>query len=310
MEKKVIDLNVCVFDFQKLLHRTVGEHIQVRLSPAPEPVWLEADASMLGQVLLNLSVNARDAMPKGGLLRITVGINEIQEQDLSEHPQGKTGKWATIEVADTGCGMPPEILAHAFEPFFTTKPSGKGTGLGLATVDGIVKQHGGWVEVSSKVGIGTTFTIYLPLAATSTPTSSHQPSSLQIHAGTGTILLVEDDPTVRRGVANCLRRAGYEVLEAGQGTEALQLWQLRHQEIDMVFSDMVLPGGMSGLELVHALRAQKPNLHVVLSSGYSVEMADWEKQVAHMFTLLPKPYTISKLTSTIAEILRKPATSA
>ncbi|MCX8155805.1 MAG: ATP-binding protein [Verrucomicrobiae bacterium] len=307
MEKKVLDLNACVMDMLKLLRRSVGEHIQVIFSPAAEPAWVNADASLLGQVLLNLAVNARDAMPKGGDLRVAVHTREILEAELSEHPQGKTGQYAVLEVSDTGCGMPLEVLARIFDPFFTTKGPGKGTGLGLATVEGIVKQHEGWIEVKSEVGIGSTFTIYLPLAKSAEAAATSQGPAPRIVGGTETILLVEDEPSVRRGISNCLRRAGYQVIEAGHGAEALQIWGLRKDEIALVFTDMVLPGGMSGLELIQIMRAEQPDLRVIFSTGYSVELAEWELSLGGIFAILPKPYTISQLTSTLREVLERPA---
>jgi signal transduction histidine kinase/ActR/RegA family two-component response regulator len=306
MEKKNVELNGCVMDMQKLLRRTVGENVDITFTPSPEPLCLHADVSLLGQVLLNLAVNSRDAMPKGGNLHIAVSKQQMAEHDLDEHPQGRPGWFAVVTVTDTGCGMPPEIMARIFDPFFTTKEPGKGTGLGLATVEGIVKQHGGWVEVRSEVGKGTTFAVYLPLAAPENAVTASPPASLAIVRGSETILVVEDEPAVRRGLANCLRRAGYHILEAEHAHEALQIWNLNKDQIALVFSDMVLPGQMSGLELVQTLRAEKPDLRVIFSTGYSVELAEWEKMIGGVFAILPKPYTISKLTNIIREVLEKP----
>lgn len=307
METKTLDLNQCILDMQKLLRRTVGEHIQFSFSPAPQPLWVAGDAGLLGQVLLNLVVNARDAMPNGGDLGIHNGSLVLTETDLAQHPQGWAGRFATLKVTDTGCGMTPEVMAHIFEPFFTTKDTGKGTGLGLATVEGIVKQHHGWVEVQSEPGRGSTFTVFLPLQegkAEDTPAPS---VSSTIAKGTETILVVEDEPAVRRTVANCLRRAGYQVLEAGHAVEARQLWELQKEHIDLLFADMRLPGGTSGWDLACALQAEKPALCLVLTTGYSMEAVGWEKSLAGKATLLTKPYTLAKLTNTIREALQQSA---
>lgn len=305
MEKKVLNLNHCVGDMQKLLRRTVGEHIQLNISPTGKPVNVSADAGMLGQVVLNLAVNARDAMPKGGILRIAVGTQRITEADLPVHPLGRVGRFATLSVTDTGTGITPEVMARMFEPFFTTKEPGKGTGLGLATVEGIVKQHDGWVEVTTELGKGSTFTVFLPLVEEEEQPNRPPAPSVDLGKGSEVILLVEDEPAVRRAVANGLRRAGYQVLEAGHGVEAMQLWKLNNGRIDVVFSDMVLPGGMSGLDLIQTMRANKPDLRVIFSTGYNLEQAELEAAIGGKYVLLPKPYTITKLTSTIRELLGK-----
>jgi CheY-like chemotaxis protein len=233
----------------------------------------QADAGMLDQVVMNLSVNARDAMPGGGRLLIETSERQLDEEFVRLHPDTRPGRYACLSVSDSGTGIPPEVLPHIFEPFFTTKESGKGTGLGLATVFGIVKQHQGCVEVANNPTCGARFDILLPLSeATSGPPGCAAKSPKPI-GGTETILLVEDEPTVRRLTRRTLERYGYRTLEACNGEEAIAIWQEHGGEVGLLLTDLVMPGGMTGQQLARRLQQDNPRrLKVIFTSGYSAEI--------------------------------------
>lgn len=296
-----LELNELLGNLLKLFRRVLGEHIHVRIVPSPEPLYVQGDAGMIEQVVINLAVNARDAMPGGGTLRLVCEAVRIDGLGRRSHPDARPGVYARITASDTGCGMPPETLQHIFEPFFTTKERGAGTGLGLATVYGIVRQHQGWIEVSSSPGEGTTFQVYLPLveAAAAQP-AVPQPAGVRTGEVAGQlILVVEDDESVRRVLATILRRLGYRVVEAASGVEALVLWEKHRREIRLVFTDTVMPGGIDGRELAARLLGDAPELHVVLASGYSLDLARLGLPEGHC-TFLAKPYDKNR----VAEIVR------
>ncbi len=240
-----LDLNEVVGNMTKMLQRILGEDITLRTEYAPKLAVISADAGMLEQVLLNLA-GSRDAMPTGGQLLISTSVENLGA-DSPQLPAGEApGNYVRLKVSDTGCGIPPEILPHIFEPFFTTKETGKGTGLGLATVYGIVEQHHGWVTVTSQVGQGTTFHIHLP-AAKGTPAKPQAAVAAQkLPGGYETILLVEDETAVRHLVGNLLQRCGYKILMAESGVAALKVWQKHRNEIQLLLTDIVMPDGMTG----------------------------------------------------------------
>jgi CheY-like chemotaxis protein len=202
-------------------------------------------------------------------------------------------------VRDTGCGIPPEILPRVFEPFFTTKGVGKGTGLGLATVFGIAKQHQGWVEVESNLGKGTCFRVFWPAGEKGETTSSPKPAERPSRNGKGTVLVVEDEPSVRRTAVIALRKNGYDVLEAGSGPEALAVWSARSREISIVVTDVIMPGGMSGVELARRLKRENPSLKIICVSGYPREHVERDGLTNGDFEFLPKPYDAGQLLSVI-----------
>ena len=242
MRTERLELNAGISQVLALIRRVIGEHVNVTLQLAAEPLWVDADAGMIDQVVMNLCVNARDAMPAGGTLKLeTSRVDLGPELPLSAAPGARPGRFACLRVSDTGCGMPPDVLRHLFEPFFTTKEVGKGTGLGLATVHGIVHQHQGWIEVDSEVGRGTSFRVLLPLAAdvAAGPPANPVPA---IPGGHETVLLVEDEPAVRLATSTMLRRLGYLVVEAGSGPEALGVWHGLAASPDILVTDMVMPG--------------------------------------------------------------------
>ncbi len=281
----VLEPNQLLRGIEKMLRRLIGEDVQLvtRLDPGAAPVLI--DAGQLEQVVLNLAVNARDAMPRGGTLTIVTRPVTLDDAAASRHPDARPGRHTCIEVTDTGTGMTPEIMARIFEPFFTTKGVGKGTGLGLATAFGIVRTAGGHIQVVSAPGAGTTFTIYLPataaVAAAATPVD--RPA-----AGSETILLVEDDPGVRRSTRISLGRLGYRVLEASGPTTALAL-ATAHPEIDLLLTDVVMPEG-SGPELAAVLAGRRPDLAVLFMSGY-IDDAITRHGIVASDSFLHKPFT-------------------
>jgi CheY-like chemotaxis protein len=262
-----------------------------------------ADAGMLDQVLLNLVVNARDAMPGGGLLIIETGEKIITPPEAALLPDARPGRHVCLRVTDSGTGIAPEILPRIFDPFFTTKAPGKGTGLGLATVFGIVKQHGGSLVVESEVGRGTTLQVFLPAteAAALVPAASLQKSKPR--GGTETILLVEDESGVRRLTRTVLERAGYQVLEARDGVEAQRIWQQHQHDIKLLLTDIVMPEGVNGRELAARLRLLNPKLRVVFTSGYSADIAGQELALQPGQNFLQKPAMPDQILETVRRCL-------
>jgi len=284
---KVLELNDVVENMGKMLRRLIGEDIslQTHYGPGGSPVL--ADSGMLDQVLMNLAVNSRDAMPKGGDLLIQTATLKIT------HPAGRQrpGSFVRLSISDSGCGIAPADMEHIFEPFFTTKEVGKGTGLGLATVFGIVEQHKGWIEVESQLGRGTTFHIYLPRQEGASGTSAVPSATARERGGKETILLVEDDSSVRAIAREILTQYGYRILEAASGAEALEQWKQRQAEIDLLFTDVVMPGHMSGFELGQQLAKDKPDLKVVYTSGYTDEMLNESSTSRQTKNFVEKPYS-------------------
>jgi CheY-like chemotaxis protein len=226
---------------------------------------------MMEQVILNLVVNARDAMPNGGQLCVTTEPLSLDEAQARVNPEARAGKFVCLSVSDTGTGIAPEVLPRIFEPFFTTKEIGKGTGLGLATVYGIVQQHQGWLEVSSQVGEGSTFKVFLPAIPTPAGLAAAAGVEADIRGGNETILLVEDDPAVRLTTRRILERKGYRIREAAGGREALEQWQSHANEIALLLTDIIMPGEMTGRDLAEQLWAQRPGLKVIFTSGYTAD---------------------------------------
>ncbi len=236
---------------------------------------------MVEQVLVNLVVNARDAMPRGGQLLIGTETVRCGAEYIQNNPEAREGQFVCLSVSDTGVGIEPEHLPHIFEPFFTTKAPGQGTGLGLATVYGIVKQHQGWIEVATKVGSGTTFKIFLPVIQV--PEAAPPPKVVETRPAGGdeTILVVEDDDAVRELTRKLLEGFGYRTVEASSGRQALEEWGGRISEIDLMMTDMVMPGGVTGRELAERMRSRRPSLKVLFVSGYSPEVAGKDTEFIH-----------------------------
>ena len=300
---QVIDLNATVSNLQKMLQRLIGEDIRLTTVLHPGLKRVKVDPGQLEQVLLNLAVNARDAMPTGGQLLIETSNVQIGPQGVSEHPDVPPGDYVAVKVSDTGCGMPPEIQARIFEPFFTTKEVGKGTGLGLATVFGIVKQSNGYIEVNSKVGVGTQFQILFP-AVQDKP---RQPARLQspVARGSETILLVEDEPNVRQIARMSLEAQGYRVLEAGSGSEAIDLFETTEEPIHLVITDVIMPE-MSGHELSERLRQRNPEVKVLYMSGYTDDAIVRHGVIEEKERFLQKPFSPATLAHKVRSILENP----
>jgi CheY-like chemotaxis protein len=298
-------LNDAVTNLSRLLQRTLDETIDLSCeSPADLPMVL-ADKGMIEQVLMNLAVNARDAMPKGGELRIRLQMVEITQIYVNTHPNSHPGRFVCMSVSDTGCGMDSDTLKRIFEPFFTTKGPGKGTGLGLATVYGIIKQHSGWIEVESRVNKGTTFKIFLP-ATDQRPDRPHTPEITilqELVGGNETILLVEDEEILREVAQDLLRELGYQVVEAGSGEQAVQAWKDRQGAIDLLVTDMILPNGPTGRDLAEVLATFKPGLKVIFTSGYSMEDLKVDNTVVQGVRFLQKPYTRQDLARAVRDSL-------
>ena len=304
LNPRAFDLNETIEQLHSLLSRVLGETISLQLECAPDLTPLFADETQIEQVLINLAVNARDAMPQGGSLIIGTRLVRFRAAQLTSQPDAAPGDFIAITVADTGCGMSPEVLQHLFEPFFTTKAEGKGTGLGLATAYGIVKQHGGWIEVDSEPGHGTTFRIFIPRGevteiAEPAPVSRISPKL----RGTESVLVVEDEPTVRAVVRGILTQSGYRVVERETGEEALALWATRETEFDLLITDLVMPGNISGELLAERLRKMRPELRVLLTTGYVNHTISEERFTALGMQLLRKPYTAEELLQSVRRCL-------
>jgi two-component system cell cycle sensor histidine kinase/response regulator CckA len=300
------DVNELVADLGKLLRRLIGADIELHTVLAPGRVHINADAGMIEQVLMNLAVNARDAMPAGGSLVVSTAIVHARPPRSAAAAPGP-GQYARLTVRDSGSGIAAEHLPHIFEPFYTTKDKARSTGLGLATVFGIIEQHRGWVEVRTKLGEGTQFDVYVPQCVSgdiaSTPRRVAAPP---LPRGHECILVVEDELPVREMVRDVLVRQGYRVHEAASGREALDLWGRLHQEIDLVLTDIVMPDGIMGTDLVARLLESRPDLPVIFSSGYSQESDESRLSLVDGVNFLQKPYRPASLIRLIRDRLERP----
>ena len=308
MQPHVLALNEVIHRIGHMLRRFLGETIALEVHCPPDPLMVRADPVMVEQIILNLAVNARDAMPKGGQVVIRAEAVQISEETARRNPKARAGHFARLSVADTGSGIAPGALPHLFEPFFTTKEPGKGTGLGLATVFGIVQQHHGWIEVENHPEQGATFHVFIPLGSARPQTAAATPPKVQIPQGKETILLVEDEPVVRRLARTMLQRHGYRVFESDSGEAALPVWKQNNREIDLLLTDMVMPGKVSGRELAQTLQAEKSALKVIYTTGYSLDALHMDHSLEEGINFLPKPYTLEKLALTVRRCLdHKPA---
>ncbi|HLP00686.1 MAG TPA: ATP-binding protein [Opitutaceae bacterium] len=301
---KNLDPGDLVGGMTKLLRRVLGEDVILESRFAPELPVVFADPGMLEQVLMNLAVNARDAMPRGGRLLIELDARAFTEAQARRHPEARAGEFVCLSVSDTGVGIAPENIVRIFEPFFTTKEVGKGTGLGLAIVYAIVRQHEGWIEVESAVGRGTSFRVFLPALVRKQQgvTEGEAGGGEQLPGGCETILVVEDEVAVRAVARMALRRLGYTVLEADNAQAALRLWSELGGRVDLLFTDIVMPGGMSGHELAARLQLQKPELKILFCSGYTREAEAFEPGDGRSASFLPKPYKAGELALAVRRV--------
>jgi PAS domain S-box-containing protein len=295
-----VDLQACVDGMARMLKRLIGEPIELLTPPAEAPSFAVVDAGQLEQVILNLAVNARDAMPGGGRLTIEVLEGTVEPERGSDSPEAPPGRYAIVAVTDTGTGMPESVRAHLFEPFFTTKEPGRGTGLGLSTVYGIVRQANGHLRVTSAPGAGSRFEVWLPRAQPPDDEQGEDEAPPASRRGCEIVLLVEDERAVRELSARALRRAGYLVIEATDGEEALARAAQEGTRIDLLLTDAVMPR-MGGAELAERLRAQRPGLRVLFVSGYPRDQLDEEALADAGF--LAKPYRSEVLLRAIREQL-------
>ncbi len=303
MQPERLDLQKIVGNMSRMLERLLGETITLEFQPAVENSFVQCDCGMIEQVVMNLSLNARDAMPRGGSLTIGVETVDIDAVFIETHPQAHTGHFVRLRVTDTGTGMDSATMGRIFEPFFTTKDVGKGTGLGLATVYGIVKQHEGWLEVNSEPGKGSTFDVFLP-ASDKVPAFAEEAASAAPDAGgSETILIVEDEPVLRSMARDILEERGYRILEASSGKEALDVWNQRANEIDLLLTDIVMPNGISGADLVERLLASRTRLKVVFTSGYTANEVNQKMLARTRASFLTKPYTHAELAKTVRDCL-------
>lgn len=301
-EAKVIDVNRAVVELEKMLHRVIGEDIELVTRLAPSSGSVLIDPTQLEQVILNLVVNSRDAMPSGGTLTISTARSRYDAAASAQSPDLRPGEYVLLSIDDTGVGMSDDVKSHLFEPFFTTKDVGRGTGLGLATVAGIVKQAGGATLVHSEEGRGTRFTVCLPSCRAETVTAGAGQGAGKAARGKDTILLVEDDQGVRAVAAEMLRSQGYAVIEARSGADALRLLGESPPPIHLLLTDMVMPG-MNGRALVEAVLRDRPGMRVLLMSGYAEEASGSPQSPPRNLPLLQKPFTVNSLAAKVREVL-------
>jgi two-component system cell cycle sensor histidine kinase/response regulator CckA len=302
LEARTLHINSLILQLEKMLRRLIGEDIELVTIPAASEDTVEADAGRLEQVIMNVAVNARDAMPGGGKLTIETGTVHLDESFSARQLGVAPGRYLTLSIADTGTGMDEETLSHAFEPFFTTKGAGRGTGLGLATAYGIIRQSGGAIRLASEKGKGTVARIYLPMAEAKTAAASEETAPADAPSGVETILLVEDETRVRKLILDVLRARGYNVLEATRGEEALRLAKTHGPSIDMALVDVVMPE-LSGPDLVKQIEPLCPKLRVLFMSGYTDEAILHHGIAETSVAFLQKPFLPDVLARRVREVL-------
>jgi len=302
IEPRVLKLNEVILNIEKMLRRLIGEDIEFHTVLDPTAGHIKADPGQIEQVIMNLAVNARDAMLNGGKLTLTTASTTLDEKYLKNFPELSAGEYVLLAVADTGTGMSDEVKAHLFEPFFTTKPAGKGTGLGLATCFGIVKQNGGHINVYSELGSGTTFRIYFPQVRSEVEPDRVHTKSVEVAGGGETVLLVEDETAVRELAALTLREKGYTVFEAANGKDGLRLARRQDGKIDLVLTDVVMPV-MGGKEMADTLHESYPETKVLFTSGYTEDAIGHHGVLRPGIVFLQKPYMAATLARKVREVL-------
>ena len=302
MQPKNLDLNRLLQGLEKTLQRLLGESSALKLHLSPDIPSIRADAAMLEQVIVNLAVNARESMPRGGQLSVSTAAVDIDASYAQQKPEARLGHFTCLTVTDTGSGFDAAHLNHIFEPFFLAKGNNKARGLGLPTVYGIVKQHDGWIEVTSEPAKGSTFKVFLPSEPkTASPVKTPPPGA---PGGKERILLVEDEPGLCVMVEGILRRYGYDVTAAPNGVDAMQIWKQQKGNFDLLLTDMVMPEGLTGQQLAEKLKVQNPALKVIYSSGYSADLVSADGiQLSEGLNFLQKPYHPQKLAQTVRDCL-------
>ena len=303
LQYQTVDLKEVVGGFERLLRGTIREDIEIEIIPSATATSIRADIGQLEQVIMNLAVNAQDAMPEGGKLILETGLMELDADYAAAHQEVAPGEYVMLAVSDTGCGMDAEVREHIFEPFFTTKGE-LGTGLGLATSDGIIKQHGGSIWVYSEPGRGTTFKIYLPVVEAKGVERKAAAQAPAAQRGSETVLLVEDDEGVRDLTCAFLERQGYTVLLAENGMEALSLLEEHGGAVALILTDVVMPG-ISGDELGQRARESYPELKVLYMSGYTNDVINHHGVLDEHVSFIQKPYSIQALAAKVREVLDK-----
>jgi two-component system cell cycle sensor histidine kinase/response regulator CckA len=304
LEPKVLDLNLVVVDVERMLRRLIGEDIELKIAASPELGRVKTDRGQIEQVILNLAVNARDAMPSGGELRIETANVELTENDAKRYRYVVPGQYVRLQITDTGCGMDEELQSHIFEPFFTTKEQGKGTGLGLATVYGVIKQSGGYIWLESQPGKGSRFNIYLRRVEESVEEVCEDKNSARRTRGPQTILLVEDEASLRTLTRNTLKEIGFTILEAQDAVQAVKIANESNSVIDLLLTDVVMPG-KSGPQLARDLAPGRPGMKVLFMSGYTDGAIAAHGFLESGIMILRKPFTRQQLTQTIEEVLAR-----
>ncbi|HTA88334.1 MAG TPA: ATP-binding protein [Polyangiaceae bacterium] len=299
MQLQRLELNGALTHLRGMLERLLGEEISCSLHAAVPELWVDADLAMLEQAVMNLCLNARDAMPNGGTLTLETSVATFDAASARVEPKSRPGQFVCVRVSDTGCGMNADVQKHLFEPFFTTKKLGQGTGLGLASVYGTVQQHQGWLNVESRPEHGTTFRLYLPRSPKPQLTGTPNGAPVDTKGKGETLLLVEDEPALLAIATRALSRLGYRVLPAVDGRQALALWECYANDIDLVLTDMRMPNGISGLALAERLWNMKPSLKIIIMSGYSSELATNGSASQVEFTYLAKPFELQTLAETV-----------
>ncbi len=303
LEPKILDLNAVVADVEKMLRRLIGEDIELKITSGTGLGAVKADRGQIDQVIMNLAVNARDAMPRGGLLRIETANVELREEDRKNRRYVVPGRYVMLTVADAGTGMDAEVQSHIFEPFFTTKEMGKGTGLGLATVYGVIKQSGGYIFVESEPGRGAQFKIFLPRVEGSAIELEPAAPSQKTH-GSRTILIAEDEAALRKLTRNTLKHLGYAVLGASNGTEAIEIASRCNSHIDLLLTDVVMPG-MSGRELAQRLASTRPDMKILYMTGYTDGVIAEHGVLEAGISVLRKPFTHAQLIQSLDGIFEE-----
>ncbi len=303
LRPKVMDLNDDIATLAHMLRRLLGEKVELRLNLMQAPALVHADPTNMEQVMMNLTLNARDAMPDGGVITIATESIHFDDANLPKNPDARPGHYIRIGVTDNGTGMDETTRLRIFEPFFTTKSLNKGTGMGLATVYGVIKQHEGWIDVDTEKGRGTAFHTYIPVTGLAKAVEEPALFTPAVDDGNHTIFVVEDDAAVRALVVEVLQTYNYNVIEAENGDRAIALWPSLREQVDLLLTDMVMPGKANGLDVAQHCLADRPELKVIYTSGYSSELFGSNVTLREGVNYLPKPYLSSRLSSIIRNAL-------